>query len=214
MYVVTADNRDSSAKVKKLRRQGIVPGCIYGGKLEETLLIQVTSGEAARLAREKAIGTQVLIEFGGQKQSALIKEISANQLANTIEHLSFQSLVADEPVNAVAQIVLLNEESVSDIVRQTLYEIPIRALPANLVEEIRIDLTGMEAGTAIRVEDLDIANNPDVELQTPGDVMVFNIIDKSSIKEEEPETEEGVLEGEEAEATEAAEESDSAEETE
>ena len=214
MYVVTADNRDSSAKVKKLRSQGIVPGCIYGGKLEETLLIQVTAGEAARLAREKAIGTQVLIEFGGQKQSALIKEISANQLANTIEHLSFQSLVADEPVNAVAQIVLLNEESVSDIVRQTLYEIPIRALPANLIEEIRIDLTGMEAGTAMRVEDLDIANNPDVELQTPGDVMVFNIIDKSSIKEEEPEAEEGILEGEEAEATEAAEESDSAEETE
>ena len=119
-------------------------------------------------------------------------------------------LVADEPVNAVAQIVLLNEESVSDIVRQTLFEIPIRALPANLIEEIRIDLTGMKAGTAMRVEDLDIAKNEDVELLTHMDVMVFHIIDKTSIKEEEPAAEEAA-EGEGAEVPEVGKETEDAE---
>ena len=65
MYVMTAESRDSNAKVKKLRREGFVLAA-YGGKLEETLLIQVTAQKLAKLLREKAIGTQVLIELGGK----------------------------------------------------------------------------------------------------------------------------------------------------
>ena len=199
MYVLAADSRDPKTKVKHLRREGIVPGCVYGGKLEETLLNQVTNGEAAKLMREKAIGTQVLIEMDGEKQSALIKEISANLLNNSIDHLSFQSLVADEPVNAVAQITLVNEDTVPDVVRQVLFELDIRALPAHLVEEIRIDVEGMEAGMSMRVEDLDIAKSPDVEILTQGDVMVFNIIDEAMLAVDEEVEEEDLIEGEEGE---------------
>jgi len=209
MYVVKAENRDAGVKVKKLRNEGNVPGCVYGGKLDETLLIQVSSKEATKLLREKTTGGQVSIDVNGKKMIALLKEIGSSPLGNKIEHLSFQSLVADEPVTSTARITLVNEDKVTDIVRQTLFELSIRALPANLVEDVHIDMAGMTAGAILRVEDLDIAKNPDIELLTHVDTLVVSVIDKSSIKLDEPEAEEAIeeLEGEEPVAETAEEES-------
>jgi large subunit ribosomal protein L25 len=182
-----------------------VPGCVYGGKLPETLLIQLSAKEATKLLREKTTGGQVSIDVNGKKMIALLKEIGSDPLSGRTEHLSFQGLVADELVTSTAQITLINEASVSDIIRQTLFELSIRALPANLVEEVRIDMTGMSAGAVVRVEDLDIANNADVELLTHLDTMVVTVIDKSSVKDEEAEAEEGAEAGEVETGEEAAE---------
>ncbi len=191
MYVVKAESRNAKVKVKNLRKEGIVPGCVYGGKLEETLLLQFTSKEAAKLMQEKAVGGQVSIDVNGKKMIALLKEVGHSPLGGRIEHLSFQGLVADEKVTSTAQIQLVNEDKITDIIRQTLFEVSIHALPANLVEEIRVDLAGMTAGAVVRVEDLDIAGNKDVELLTPLDTLVVSIIDKNSIKAEETAPEEG-----------------------
>ena len=196
MYVVQAESRNADVKVKNLRKEGIVPGCVYGGKLSETLLIQLSAKEATKLLREKTTGGQVSIDVNGKKMIALLKEVGSDPLSGKTEHLSFQGLVADELVTSTAQITLINEASVSDIIRQTLFELSIRALPANLVEEVRIDMTGMTAGAVVRVEDLDIAKNADVELLTHIDTMVVTVIDQSSVKEEETVTEEGAEAGE------------------
>lgn len=210
MYVLNAEKRDAKAKVKQIRRQGLVPGCLYGGKLEETMLLQFTDKEAAKLLREKTVGGQVSIQVNGQKLIALLKEIDSGYMGNRIDHLSFQSLIADEPVTSTARIFLQNEDSVSDVVRQTLFEISIRALPANLLEEIYVDMTGMAAGDALRLEDLDIAKDEDVEVLTALDTMVVNVLDRDAIKldlgEEEEETEEteAMEEGEAGEETEEA----------
>jgi large subunit ribosomal protein L25 len=209
MYVLKADNRSAEVKVKNLRKEGIVPGCVYGGKLEETLLVQISNKEVIKLLREKTVGGQVSLEVGSKKIIGLLKEVSISPIGNKIEHLSFQSLVAGEPVHSTAQVVLLNAEKVSDVVRQSLFEISIKALPSHLVEEVRIDLEGLSAGAVIRLEDLDIASNQDVELLTATDTMVVSIVEKSAIKDLEPseEEEEGAeTTEEEAETAEKAEE--------
>lgn len=191
MYILKADNRNADVKVKRLREEGIVPGCVYGGKLDETLLIQIPNKEVVKLLREKTVGGQVGLDVDGKKIIGLLKEVSISPVGGKIEHLSFQSLVAGEPVHSTARIILINEEKVSDFIRQSLFEISIKALPSHLVEEVKIDLEGMSAGAVIRVEDLDIANNADVELLTATDTMVLSIIEKSAIKEDDTSAEEG-----------------------
>lgn len=187
MYVLKADNRNADAKVKKLRESGVIPGCVYGGKLEETMLLQFSNKEVLHLLREKTVGGQVNLDVDGKKMISLIKEVSMSPIGNRVEHLSFQSLIADEPVQSTAQITLINEDKVSDIIRQVLFEVVIKALPAHLVEEILIDLTGMKAGVVIRVEDLEIAKNKDVELLTTTDTMVLSIVEKTAIKDADDE---------------------------
>lgn len=204
MYIVKADSRNAEVKVKKLRESGIVPGCVYGGKLDETMLIQMDGKEVLKLLREKAVGGQVSVDVNGEKIISLLKEVSVSPVGNKIEHLSFQGLIADEPVQSTAQIILINKDKVSDIIRQVLFEIPIKALPAHLVEEITIDLTGMSAGVVMRLEDLEIAKNADVEILTATDTMVLSIVEKTAFEEEDEEaktedSDAAAEEGEEAE---------------
>lgn len=203
MYILKADSRNADVKVKKLREEGIVPGCVYGGKLGETLLVQIPNKEVVKLLREKTVGGQVSLDINGKKMISLLKEVSISPIGNKIEHLSFQSLVAGEPVHSTARIVLVNEEKVSDVIRQSLFEISIKALPSHLVEEVKIDLEGMSAGAVIRVEDLDIAGNPEVELLTATDTMVLHIIEKSAMKDESTSAEEAAEESAEKENAES-----------
>jgi large subunit ribosomal protein L25 len=84
-----------------------------------------------------------------------------------------------------------------------LFEIPYKALPADMVESVTVDLEGMEIGDSVSLADLDIAKNDAIELLIEADSPVVNIIEQRAA-EASDEDEEGDL-GEEA-ATEAEEE--------
>ena len=184
MYSVKAENRNPDMKVKKLRESGIVPGCVYGGSLAETLNIQIPIKEVVQLLKSKTIGGQVVINVEGNKLLGLLKEIGTHPVSNQIEHLSFQSLVANELVTSTARIVLKNEDKITDFIRQSVSDIHYKAFPSHLVEEIFIDVAGMKAGSSIKVEDLAIAKNKDVELLTSPDTVVLVIVEQNSIKQE------------------------------
>lgn len=184
MYSVKAENRNPDMKVKKLRESGIVPGCVYGGSLAETLNIQIPIKEVVQLLKSKTIGGQVVINVEGNKLLGLLKEIGTHPVSNQIEHLSFQSLVANELVTSTARIVLKNEDKITDFIRQSVSDVHYKAFPSHLVEEIFIDVAGMKAGSSIKIEDLAIAKNKDVELLTAPDTVVLVIVEQNSIKQE------------------------------
>lgn len=178
MYTIRAENRNTSLKAKQLRRSGIIPGCIYGSDLEKTLLIQIPQSDVKKLLKSKTKGGKVALEVDGKKIIALLWEISRSPLGNQIENLGFQSLVSDEMVTSTARIILLNKEKIPEFIQQTLFEISYKALPSNLVEQIEIDLEGMKVGSYVRVEDLEIAQNEDIELLTAPDSLVVSIIEQ------------------------------------
>ena len=203
MDVLRAEKRTENIKPRRLRADGLIPGCVYGGKLEETIMFQAPEGAVLQLVRAKAEGSKVTLDLGGTKHVTLLKEIAREPSTNRIQHLSFQALVADEEITSVARINLLNRDRVSGFIQQLLFEIPYKALPAYMVESVTVDLEGVEIGDSVSLADLDIAKNDAIELLIEADSPVVNIIEQRAA-EASDEDEEGDL-GEEA-ATEAEEE--------
>ncbi|MGI5984640.1 MAG: 50S ribosomal protein L25 [Clostridiales bacterium] len=177
MSILKAENRDQSLKAKKLRKSGIVPGCVYGSNLEKTLLLQIPEADAKKFLKTNSVGCKVTLDVEGNKINALLKEISMDNLGNQIEHLCFQSLVAGEKVMGTAQIVLLNRDKVAEFIQQSLFEISYKAVPSHLIEKVEIDLEGMKAGDCVRIEDLDLAKDEDIELVTAPDSMILTIVE-------------------------------------
>lgn len=176
MSIFHADKRDMNLNARQLKKTGLIPGNIYGGDLDQSLLIQMQENEARQLLRSKTTGNKLTLSVDGRKYSVIIKEIGRSPVSGQIEHLSFQALVNSRMVTSAARIVLLNREKVSNFVQQRLFEIPYRAFPSNLVEEIEIDLEGMPLDTYVRVQDLDIAKNEDIELLVEPDDLVLSIV--------------------------------------
>ena len=119
-----------------------------------------------------------MLDIEGESYDVLIKEIDYNALASRVDEIDFQALVSNEKVHSVAEIILLNHEAVQGgVIQQMLQEVSYRALPAALIDKIRVDVSSMKVGDTLKVEDLDIAKNPDIDLQTPLDAVIATVIE-------------------------------------
>ncbi|MFY9377185.1 MAG: 50S ribosomal protein L25 [Peptococcia bacterium] len=176
---IKAELRDQSIKAKKLRRMGKVPACIYGSNLEESVLIQISQTDINSLLSTKTRGNALTIEVNGKKYNVLFKDYSRQPVSNQVEHVDFQNLVADEPVNSVAQIVVLNRDENENVIQQHIEEVPYSALPSHLVERISINVAAMEVGSSVTVGDLEIAKDENITLLVPEDTLVLNVVEKT-----------------------------------
>lgn len=167
-----------TTKAKKLRREGYVTGVIYGREMAESIPLKIEKSAVERILKTNGKGSQVMLEVDGQTYDALIKEIDFDTLKGQLLEIDFQALVSNEKVHSVAEIILLNHEAVQGgVIQQMLQEVSYRALPAALIDKIRVDVSSMKVGDTLKVEDLDIAKNPDIDLQTPLDAVIATVIE-------------------------------------
>ena len=129
-----------------------------------------------------------MLDVEGQQYDVLIKEIDHNPLAGRVDEIDFQALVSNEKVHSVAEIVFENHEKVAaGVLQEVLKEVSYRALPAALVEKVKVDVGEMKIGDTIRVKDLSIAKDKDVDILTDMEAVVATV---TAVHNDVPETDE------------------------
>lgn len=188
MTTLKAEKRDMQTKAKKLRREGFVTGNVFGKNIQGSIPVQIHKGDVEQLLKTKNKGSQIILDIDGQQTDVLIKEISYNSLKRQVDEIDFQALVSGEKVHSVAEVVLLNHEKVTTgILQHMLQEIPFKAVPAALVEKVEIDVSTLHVGEEIRVKDLPIASNKDIDLMVDPQEVVVALTESHNLPEEEEE---------------------------
>ena len=176
MNTLKAEKRDMSIKAKKLRREGFVTGNLFGRELEDSIPLKFDKAEIEKLLKVESKGGQVMLEVAGETYDAMIKEVDYNPLKGYVDEIDFQALVSNEKVHSVAEIHLVNlDKLAAGVPQQMLQEISFKALPAALVEKVEVDVGPLKIGDTIRVADLPIAKDKDVDLMTDVDATVVTI---------------------------------------
>jgi large subunit ribosomal protein L25 len=176
MNTLKAEKRSLDTKAKKLRREGYVVGNVFGREIEGSIPVKMVKGDVEKLLKTDHKGSQILLELDGTEYDVLIKEVDYNPLAGRVDEIDFQALVSGEMVHSVAEIVLENYEKVQEGVLQVgLSEIAYRALPADLVDKVAVDVASMKVGDVIHVKDLPIASKKGVHLQTDPESVVVTV---------------------------------------
>jgi len=189
MTTLKVQKRDMEIKPKRLRREGFVTGNLFGKEIEGSIPIQIEQKEADRIRRECTKGSRLILELDGKKYDTLFKEFAFDAMKNQILEMDFQAMVKGEKVHSVAEIVLLNRDSVaSGVVEQLLDEISYKALPENLIEKVEIDCSNLKAGDTINVSDLPIAKDGNIDLITHADTSVVSVAYPHNKDAEEEET--------------------------
>ena len=185
MNTLKAVRRSMDTKAKKLRREGYVTGIVFGREMKESIPVKILKSDAERFLKTSGKGSQVMLELDGQSMDVLVKEVDYNPLKGQVDEMDFQALVSGEKVHSVAEIHLLNHEKVaSGVLEQLLHEVSYKAVPAALVEKIELDVGDMRVGDTIKVKDLEIASNKDVDLMTDLEAAVVTV---SPVHNAEPE---------------------------
>ena len=193
MNTLKAEKRTMDAKAKKLRREGYVTGIVFGREMKESVPVKMQKADVERLVKTNKKGSQIMLDVDGEKRNVLIKEIDYNPLKNQVDEIDFQALVSGEKVHSVAEIRLLNHDKVTTgVLQQLMEEIPYKAVPAALVEKIELDVGNLHVGDSIKVRDLAIASDKDVDLMADLDAVVVTV---SPVKNAEASEAEDAAEG-------------------
>ena len=191
MNTLKAEKRDMETKAKKLRREGFVTGNIFGKEIEGSIPVKMEKAEVDKLLKTKNKGSQIVLDVDGQKMHVLIKEVDYNTLKKHVDEVDFQALVSGEKVHSVAEVVLLNHEMVMEgVLEPVLTEIAYKAVPEALVEKVEIDVANMKPGESVKVKDLPIASNKDIDLMTDLEMTVVTVLEahNAAVDDTEEET--------------------------
>ncbi len=205
---LTADKREKVGKgiARKLRREGKIPAILYGHKIKP-LPLSVKAKDFYSLVHSHE-GTSFIVKLNlndGETHTAIIKEAKRNPLRDGYLHIDFQKIQMDKKISAFVPIVIKNEEEckgieVGGVLQHGIWEVEVEALPKDLPEHLEVDISSLEIGDAVRVEDLPFPEGV-IPLSDPSEI-VLTIVPPTVYEEKVEEVEE-IAPEEEVAATEA-----------
>jgi len=204
---LTVQERESrgSAESRRLRRQGLIPGVLYGrGKTPHAIC--VPERELRRvLTGAGGLHAILDVELEGQKTThpSILKEYQQHPVKGGIVHIDLQEVRLDQPIQARVVVELVGEPvgvTEGGVLSQVNREVTVEALPMEIPEHLELDVTGMAIGDTLRLVDLK-AQDGVKYLDDPEETVLATVTMPTRIVEPEPEE----VEGEEGELPEGAE---------
>ena len=175
-FIVNAEKRErkGTSYSRNIRREGLVPGIIYGaGKAEE--IISLNKFEVAKNLENDAFYSKVLdISLEGKKQQVILRDIQRHPAKREILHMDFQRIKADEKINVTVPINFINEDIApgvkidGGVISHLISELEIVSLPANIPENITVDLKDLSIDKSIHLSELKLPEGVEITLLQHG----------------------------------------------
>lgn len=178
-HQISAEVREikGGSKVKKIRKEGLVPATVYG-KGMESISIQFKCNELTRIFGET--GESVLVELivSDKKMPILFKNPQYHFLNGNLMHIDCYKVNLKEKITAEVPIELIGEsQAVKDgnILIEVTDQIEVEALPTDLPEKIEVDISGLLAVDDHITAGMLNIDKSKVELKTHEDQIIVKI---------------------------------------
>jgi large subunit ribosomal protein L25 len=153
---IQGTKRESVGKksTKALRDAELVPCVVYGG--EQPINFSTAEKSFKNLVYTPDAHT-VVIELEGQKIDAVLQDIQFHPITDKILHADFYQLSADKPVVMEVPVRITGRAKgvlAGGVLRQSFRKLRLKAIPANLPDEIVVDVTPLKIGNKLYVGDI------------------------------------------------------------
>ncbi|NLJ99804.1 MAG: 50S ribosomal protein L25/general stress protein Ctc, partial [Clostridia bacterium] len=174
--------------VKKLRREGFLPGVLYGLDVE-TLPVTVNVRDLSRILRSAGENALIRLEVNGKEHITLVRELQRHPVRGDLIHVDFFQISLKEKLETVVPLRIVGESpgvrNEGGILQQMLREIDVRCLPTEIPEYIEVDISNLGFGENIVVGDLE--GFGDIELLADPDTALAAVVAPHEEEEEEVE---------------------------
>lgn len=151
-----------SPETRRLRKQGLVPGVLYGRG--EPISICIAERELRR-ALTGAGGLHsildVVVDGTGTSHASILKDYQVDKVRGHLTHVDLQEVRLDQTITAAVTVQLIGgDESPGvregGVLSQPLREISVEALPLEVPEHLDLDVSHMESGDTLRIADVHV----------------------------------------------------------
>ncbi|EKE68628.1 50S ribosomal protein L25/general stress protein Ctc [Oceanibaculum indicum] len=185
----TARDRAGKGAAREARRQGLVPGVIYGDK-QSPVMINLNAKELERQLRRPGFFNHLFeVKVGKDTHRVLARELQQDPVTDRALHVDFLRVSKNSRIEVAVPVHFINETKspglkrggVLNIVR---HEVEVFCSPEAIPEELVIDLTGWDVGDSIHISAVTLPDGV-VPTITDRDFTVATIAAPSALKSEE-----------------------------
>jgi len=185
--VISATNRADRGKnaARRLRRRGLVPGIVYGGK-GENLAVAVDPKALHRVLRSEA-GRNAILKLSiadHGSTNAILKNWQVDPVKESFLHADFYRIAMDVAIRVTVPIHVVGEargvKVDAGILELVIREIEVECLPGDIPERIAVDVADLGINQSLRVSDVPIPAK--VKVLQAADQVVVHVV---AVKEEE-----------------------------
>jgi len=188
---------------RRIRQGGNVPGVLYG-EGHDPVVLEVSFKDFYHVTHTRAGGNVILdLTIDGAKRpgcKAIIREIQYHPVRRDVLHVDFQEISMSKKVHVNVPIKILGEaigvRTKGGVLEVLHREVEVRCLPADIPENLPIEITDLDVGDSLQVRDLTFA---DGEIIDEPETTVITIVAPTVVEEKPKAEEEEAVEGEEAE---------------
>lgn len=169
--------RSGSADVRRLRKEGLLPGVLYGRgtenqnlKVDAKSFSKILSGSAS-----DNILVNLLIEGSSDKQLALIQQVQHDYLKGGLLHVDFHAVNMNEEIHAQVPVEPQGDPigvRQGGLLEVMLHTVEVRCLPKDLPSSIPVDVTDLELGKSVHIGDLPLPSGVSAVLESDVVVMI------------------------------------------
>ena len=211
-HPLNAELRERAGKgaARAVRREGRVPGVIYGNK-QEPVLISLDPVDLMKEYQNAGFFSHVYeIAVGGEKYKVLARDMQTHPINDLPIHVDFMRFSAKTRLAVDVYVEFINEEQspglkeggVLNVVR---HEVELRCSPESIPESLIADLSGLEIGDSLHISAITLPEGVELTI-TDRDFTIATIAAPTIFTEAEDE------EGEEGDEAEGAAEAEDGEE--
>lgn len=200
--LLTADSgrQLGSGSSRRLRRQGMVPGVVYGLE-DDPVTVSVAYADLREvLSTDAGLNALISLKVGSETQLSIVKEIQRHPWRDEVVHVDFLRVDADQELSVDVPILLEGDaRKVTDengMIDQTLFSLAVLATPLMIPNELVVDISDLEINESLRVRDIVLPDGVRTEVD-PDEAVAVGTVTRSTM--------ESIAEEEAAEAAEAAE---------
>lgn len=156
---IRADNRYLNTKhsVKEMRKQGLVPGVLYGKKIGN-VAVSISERDLSKMGGSNLIE----VNLAGNSYPAVIREMQKHPVSGEIRHVDFQQVEMDKKIKAMIGIHIIGTpEGVKDggILQLGERQVEIEALPGEIPDYLEVDVSELRIGDKLTASDIQPKDN-------------------------------------------------------
>ena len=191
---------------RRLRRDGQVPGVVYGGTQGDVSVAVDPTAVLRILHSESGLNTILDLQVEGNGESqVLVKALQLDPVTDDLLHIDFYRLAMDKAITVTVPVHLTGEalgvKLQGGLVDFVTREVQVECMPTDIPERIEVDVTPLMIGDGIRMKDVTsgVTWKPATDLETLLVHVAVPKVDAQAEEEEEAEAAEVDAEGDAAE---------------
>lgn len=155
---------------RQARREGLVPGVIYGGNQEPVAINVKFSDLLKRLKAGHFLSTLQTVVLDGKEETVICRGVQRDTVKDLPTHIDFLRLSEKSRISLNIPVVFENEDAAPGIRKGgTLVvvrdQVELRVTAGNIPDHVTVDMTGLEVGDVVHIQDIDLpkGTRPTVE---------------------------------------------------